>query len=89
MTILAELPTRVDGRIHDRIRWRARRGMLENDILLNRFFDAELMQLSGEELQVLDEILRLGDNDLLDLLMGRTECTDLRLKPLIERIRMA
>ncbi len=89
MTVQAELQSWMDDRIYDRLRWQARRGLLENDILLNRFFDAELMQLSEQELQVLGEVLRLGDNELLDLLMGRTECTDLRLKPLIERIRTA
>jgi antitoxin CptB len=77
----------VDDRIHDRIRWRARRGLLENDILLSRFFDAELMQLSQEELQLLDKLLELGDNDLMDLLMGRKPCEDARFEPLVARIR--
>jgi antitoxin CptB len=79
----------VDDRIYDRIRWRARRGLLENDLLLNRFFDAELMRLPHEDLQLLDELLRLSDNDLLDLLMGRVACEDTRLKPLVARIQAA
>ena len=79
----------VDDRIYDRIRWRARRGLLENDILLSRFFKTDLMQLSPEELNLLDELLRLDDNDLLDLLMGRKVTGDARLAPLIERIRAA
>ena len=76
-----------DERVYDRLRWRARRGLLENDILLSRFFKTELMQLSGEELNRLDELLRLDDNDLLDLLMGRKVSGDVRLVPLIARIR--
>ena len=83
------MPDATDNRIHDRIRWRARRGLLENDILLSRFFAAELMQLSDQELNVLDELLRLDDNDLLDLLMGRKACADTRLAPMVERIRAA
>ena len=79
----------VDDRTYDRIRWRARRGLLENDILLGRFFDAELMRLTADELKVLDEILRFEDNDLLDMLMGRKTCDDARLAPLIARIRQA
>ena len=76
-----------DERVYDRLRWRARRGLLENDILLSRFFKTGLLQLSGEELNWLDELLRLDDNDLLDLLMGRKVIGDVRLAPLIARIR--
>ena len=83
------MPDAIDSRIHDRIRWRARRGLLENDILLSRFFSAELMQLSDQELKVLEELLRLDDNDLLDLLMGRKRCVDKKLAPMVERIRAA
>lgn len=78
-----------DDRTYDRIRWRARRGLLENDILLSRFFKTELMQLTSEELQWLDGLLRMDDNDLLDLLLGRKVSDDARLAPLIARIRAA
>jgi len=76
-----------DERVYDRLRWRARRGLLENDILLSRFFSKDLTQLSVEELNTLDELLRLDDNELLALLMGRKICEDARLAPLIARIR--
>ena len=78
-----------DDRIYDRIRWRARRGLLENDILLTRFFKTDLMQLSPGELILLDDLLRLDDNDLLDLLMGRKVTENARLAPLIARIKAA
>ncbi|MEO8104437.1 MAG: succinate dehydrogenase assembly factor 2 [Betaproteobacteria bacterium] len=78
-----------DERVYDRLRWRARRGLLENDILLSRFFKSELTRLSEEELKTLDELLQLDDNDLLDLLMGRRISEDARLAPLIARIRAA
>ena len=83
------LPLAADERIYDRLRWRARRGLLENDILLSRFFKTELMQLSMEELNTLDELLRLDDNDLLDLLMGRKLSEDAKFAPLVTRIRAA
>ena len=83
------LPLVADDRIYDRLRWRARRGLLENDILLSRFFKTELMQLSLEELNALDELLRLDDNDLLDLLMGRKLTEDAKFAPLVTRIRAA
>ncbi len=78
-----------DSRIYDRIRWRARRGLLENDILLSRFLNSQLTQLSTEEIGWLEQLLRMEDNDLLDLLMGRKISDDARLAPLVERIRAA
>ena len=78
-----------DDRAYERLRWKARRGLLENDILLSRFFRTELVLLSVEELNTLDELLQLDDNDLLDLLMGRRISEDARLAPLIARIRAA
>jgi succinate dehydrogenase flavin-adding protein (antitoxin of CptAB toxin-antitoxin module) len=73
----------------ERIRWRARRGMLENDLLLGRFLERELARLDGEELAALETLLQWDDNDLLDALMGRASSTDGRLAALIERIRAA
>ncbi|MBL0125595.1 MAG: succinate dehydrogenase assembly factor 2 [Betaproteobacteria bacterium] len=78
-----------DERALERLRWKARRGLLENDILLSRFFKTELVLLSVAELNALDELLLLDDNDLLDLLMGRRVSEDARLAPLIARIRAA
>ena len=76
-----------DPRRLDRIRWRARRGLLENDILLGRFLDAELEQLRDDDLKNLETLLTWEDNDLLDVLMGRTACPDANLTALVERIR--
>jgi succinate dehydrogenase flavin-adding protein (antitoxin of CptAB toxin-antitoxin module) len=76
-----------DPRRLDRIRWRSRRGLLENDILLGRFLEAELTQLQDEELKKLETLLTWEDNDLLDVLMGRTPCPDPNLAALVERIR--
>jgi succinate dehydrogenase flavin-adding protein (antitoxin of CptAB toxin-antitoxin module) len=76
----------VDDRIYDRIRWHARRGLLENDILLGRFFDLELMALAPDELQQLDLLLALGDNELLEILMGRKKCGSTALQPIADRI---
>ena len=56
-----------------RLRWRCRRGLLENDLLIERFFarhEATLTQAQAEGLQAL---MDLPDNDLLDLLLARNE----------------
>ncbi len=56
-----------------RLRWRSRRGLLENDIILTRFLDAHEIELTDDEVDALTQLLDLSDNELLDLLLGRTE----------------
>lgn len=60
------------ARMH-RLRWRARRGLLENDIVLERYFEAHQNGLSDEQIRGLDILLDLTDPDLLNLILGRTE----------------
>jgi antitoxin CptB len=56
-----------------RLRWRARRGLLENDLLLTRFLDCHEASLSDGDVTGLDRLLDLPDNELLDLILQRTE----------------
>lgn len=58
-----------------RLRWRTRRGLLENDILLNRLLDSRAagQGLLESEIAALDRLLDLTDPVLLDLILGRTE----------------
>ena len=56
-----------------RLKSDARRGLLENDLILQRFFGRYGAQLSVEEGKVLSQLLALGDNDLMDLLIGRKD----------------
>lgn len=53
-----------------KLQWRSRRGMLENDLLLERFY-ARHKTLTRSQADALTQLLELSDNDLLDLLMGR------------------
>ena len=57
----------------NRLKSDARRGLLENDLILQRFFDRHAADLSVEDGQVLKQLLALDDNDLMDLLLGRKE----------------
>ena len=57
----------------NRLRWRCRRGMLENDILIERFFARHGAQLTQRQADALGALMDLPDNDLLDLLLGRDE----------------
>lgn len=56
-----------------RLRWRARRGLLENDLILTRFLDAYETQLSDAEVALLTKLLELSDNELMDYLLGRRD----------------
>ncbi|MEN9314106.1 MAG: hypothetical protein RIS35_499 [Pseudomonadota bacterium] len=56
-----------------RLRWRARRGLLENDLVLERFFDRHESTLDDAGVSGLDELLALGDNELMDLILARKE----------------
>ena len=56
-----------------RLKWRCRRGMLENDILIERFFERHQAQLTRHQADGLQRLMDLADNDLLDLLLARCE----------------
>ncbi|TDR30388.1 succinate dehydrogenase assembly factor 2 [Hydromonas duriensis] len=59
-----------------RLRWRAKRGLLENDIFMTRFFNAYEYTLTDEQVYGLDLLLDLPDNDLYELIMGRKNLVD-------------
>jgi antitoxin CptB len=56
-----------------RLRWRSRRGLLENDLVLTRFLDAQLETMTDGDVSGYDQLLELTDNELLDLILVRTE----------------
>ncbi len=56
-----------------RLRWRARRGLLENDLIFERFFSRYEDSLSDSDVGVLTRLFELSDNDLMDLLLARKE----------------
>lgn len=56
-----------------RLRWRARRGLLENDLILTRFLDQYEATLSDQDVDALSKLLDLSDNDLLTQLVARAE----------------
>ena len=61
----------VDARSLSKLKWRCRRGLLENDLFLERFFQRHESQLTVGQARALGELMDLSDNDLLDLLLGR------------------
>lgn len=56
-----------------RLRWRARRGLLENDLIITRFLDAREESLSDDEVDAFSRLMELDDNELMSLLLARKE----------------
>jgi len=71
-----------------RLRWRCRRGRLENDLVLEKFLDRYGGSLDRARLDALNELLELGDNELWDLLAGRTEPADARHAEIVGWLRV-
>ena len=65
--------TLIDARALSKLRWRCRRGLLENDLFIERFFARHQATLTESQAQGLLALMDLGDNDLLDLLLARKE----------------
>ena len=63
----------IDARALSKLRWRCRRGLLENDLFIERFFDQHAATLTTDQAQGLQVLMDLPDNDLLDLLLARKE----------------
>ena len=51
-----------------RLAWRCRRGMLELDIMLQRFVKERFNELSLQEVEAFDDLLDLPDNEFWDLI---------------------
>ena len=59
-----------------KLRWRCRRGLLENDLFIERFFNRHESRLTVGQARALYVLMDLSDNDLLDLLLRRNELPD-------------
>ena len=70
----------------ERLRWRSRRGLLELDIVLERFWKRAGDGMTDAEAAALEKLLVLPDNDLLDLVMGRAEAPD-DLRAMVHKLR--
>ena len=62
----------IGERALSKLRWRCRRGLLENDLFVERFFQRHAHSLNAFQARGLTLLMDLSDNDLLDLLLGRT-----------------
>ena len=67
----------------ERLRWKCRRGLLELDIVLQRYLARH------PDDGTLSELLDLPDNDLWDIVAGRSERYESHLKEVVARLRAA
>ncbi|MDF1483865.1 succinate dehydrogenase assembly factor 2 [Ramlibacter sp. H39-3-26] len=56
-----------------KLKWRCKRGLLENDLFIERFFTRHEPSLTAAHARGLTVLMDLADNDLLDLLLRRKE----------------
>ena len=76
----------IDARSLSKLKWRCRRGLLENDLFIARFFARHEQTLTNEQAQGLRLLMDLADNDLLDLLLARTEPTGTPDQPRVHEV---
>jgi antitoxin CptB len=56
-----------------KLRWRCRRGFLENDLILTRLLDKRGANFSDDEHNQLLTLIAMDDNDLWDVISGRSD----------------
>ena len=71
----------------NRLRWHCRRGRLENDLVLGRFLDAHGEGLQGERLAAFKVLLDCNDDDLWNLVSGRSQSPDPALGEVLQLLR--
>jgi len=76
----------LDDHALGKLRWRCRRGLLENDLILERFFARHGAGLTAGQGAVLEELMQLADNDLMDLLLRRKEPAGELDRPEVRRL---
>ena len=72
-----------------KLHWRCRRGFLENDLILTRLLERRGANFSeAEHLQLLS-LIALDDNDLWEIIAGRTEAFPVGTDEMVATLRDA
>ena len=75
-----------DDRAKSKLRWRCRRGLLENDLFIEKFFSRHESGLTVGQANGLNVLMDLADNDLLDLLLRRSELSPSMDRPEVREV---
>ena len=74
----------MDTLAQSRLKWKCRRGLLELDLVLNDFVERHLQE---KDLHALNDLLDMEDNDLWDIVSGRSDRFDARHGGIVARLR--
>jgi antitoxin CptB len=77
----------LNAREKAKLEWNCRRGMLELDLILQRFLERHLDCLSAQELKAFNSLLCCTDPELFSWLMGHEDPQDKELKEIVTIIR--
>lgn len=72
----------LDERALSKLKWRSRRGMLENDLFVARFFARYETCLTKDDEAGMYALMDLSDNDLMDLLLSRKRLDEVEIRDL-------
>ena len=75
----------MDAVDRNRLYWNCRRGLLELDLVLQRF----LPRVEEREIAGLKQLLAYPDNDLWDIVIGRSNRFEPHLNEIVARLRAA
>ena len=67
-----------------RLKWKSKRGLLELDLVFERYFERHFDAKDAKELNAL---LDLPDNDLWDIVSGRSDRYEARFGGIVARLR--
>lgn len=74
-----------------KLRWRCRRGLLENDLFIERFFNRHASCMTVGQARGMYQLMDLSDNDLMDLLLRRkglqTEISTEEVREVLDLLR--
>ena len=70
---MSEMDAILEERERNLLRWRSRRGLVENDLYIEKFFATYGNQLTRRHAAGLSALMDLADNDLMDLFLRRKE----------------
>jgi len=74
----------MDALAQSRLKWKCRRGLLELDLVLQDFVEKRLQE---KDLSALNDLLELEDNDLWDIVSGRSDRYDARHGGIVAQLR--